>query len=104
MLEARELELETERVRTSRKLTKILCVTVVVVAGTILCFPGARKTMGISPKAKVLAEESAALKTPDPELKPFMIKPEKHPGAANVRFGVELFQFLNFGHPQSPAK
>lgn len=104
MLEARELELETERMRMSRKLTKIVCVTIALVTGAILCFPGARKNVGISPKAKIVSAESAELKSPDPDLKPFMIKPEKDSDAANVRFGTELFKFLNFGQNGPAAK
>lgn len=104
MLETREQELETERLRMSRKLTKIVGVAVVLVAGAVVCSPGVRKTAGISPKSDAHVAESAALKSPDPELKPFMMQPEKDADAANVRFGSELFQFLNFSQPQPAAK
>lgn len=104
LLESREAEKEAERRRTSRKLTKILALGFAVVAGAVLCFPGARKSAGLSPKVKSLVADGTPPPAKDPDLKPFMPAPEKDPGAANVRFGVELLQFLNSAQPQPAAK
>ena len=108
MLDARELEKESQRKQLSRKFTKILLVGAVILSGVILCFPSSRKVIGgaahVDPrveelKAAILNQQNpSAANVPD-ELKPFSPKPEQNSDHENVRFGMELLNFL-----QPPAR
>jgi hypothetical protein len=112
MLEARELEKELARKQLSRKFTWILVVAAFVLIGVILCFPSSRKMVGaatqVDPrveelKAAILNQQNpGASKIPD-ELKPFSPKPEQNSDHENVRFGMELLNFLQPGaRPPAP--
>jgi len=106
MLDARELEKESQRNQLSRKFTKILAVAAVGLIGVILCFPSSRKVIGrathVDPrveelKAAILNQQNpSASKVPE-ELKPFSPKPEPNSDHENV--GMEL---LNFLQPPAP--
>ena len=108
MLDARELEREAQRKQLSRQFTRILVVAAVVLIGVILCFPSSRKMNGgttqLDPrvaelKAAILNPQNpSAANVPD-ELKPFSPKPEQNSDHENVRFGMELLNFL-----QPPAR
>ncbi|MES2924100.1 MAG: hypothetical protein V4819_21290 [Verrucomicrobiota bacterium] len=103
MLEAREQEKESQRNQLSRKLTKILLVAAVVLIGVILCFPSRRKVSGgathVDPrvaelKAAILNQQNPGSSNIPDELKPFSVKPEQNSDHENVRFGMELLNFL----------
>ncbi len=108
MLDARELEKESQRRQLSRSFTKSLVVAAVALIGVILCFPSSRKMIGATPhedprvaelKAAIINQQNpAASKIPD-ELKPFSVKPGQNSDHENVRFGMELLNFL-----QPPAR
>ena len=100
MLDAREREKECARILLSRKFTKILVVAAIVLIGAILCFPSSRKVIGgVAPKNPQVAELKAAASNIPDELKPFSAKPEQNSDHENVRFGMELLNFL-----QPPAR
>ncbi len=111
MLDARELEKELERKRTSRLFTKILLVFAVVLIGAVLCFPNNRKVLAkiATPEDPAAIATRAALlngKNPDgseipAELKPFSIKPGDSNHRADMRFATELLQFIQ-PQPREP--
>lgn len=108
MLDARERDKESQRQHLSRQFTRILLVAGVILIGAILCFPSSRKMIGTPThedprvaelKAAILNRQNpAASKIPD-ELKPFSVRPEQNSDHENVRFGMEL---LNFLQPHTP--
>ena len=109
MLEAREIEMESARKQLSRKFTRILLGAAIILIGVILCFPGSRKASGgaarVDPrvdelKAAILNPQNpGASEVPD-ELKPFSPRPGQNSDHENVRFGMELLNFLQPGaHP-----
>ena len=108
MLDARDREKESQRQQLSRRFTRILLVAAVVLIGAILCFPSSRKMIGTAThedprvaelKAAIINQQNpAASKIPD-ELKPFSIRPEQNSDRENIRFGMEL---LNFMQPHTP--
>ena len=103
MLDERELEKESQRKQLSRKFTKILVVAGIILIGVILCFPSSRKMTGGPPhedprvaelKAAILNHQNpSASKVPE-DLRPFSPKPEQNSDHENVRFGMELLNFL----------
>lgn len=109
MLDARELEIESARKQVSRKFTKILLVGAVILIGAILCFPSSRKVIGgaahVDPrvdelKAAILNPQNPGGSQVPDELKPFSPKHEQNSDHENVRFGMELLNFLQPGaHP-----
>lgn len=108
MLDTREREKESERIRLSRKITTVLIVAALFLIGAILCFPSSRKAIGEAVhedprvaelKAAILNQQNPAASTIPDELKPFSVKPEQNSDHENVRFGMELLNFL-----QPPAQ
>ncbi|MES2661655.1 MAG: hypothetical protein V4689_23760 [Verrucomicrobiota bacterium] len=106
MLEARELEKELLRKRTSRKFSIILVVFILTLAGVIFCIPG---KLGIA-ESPPLAKPVAAVPLPTPlnpdptnsdpalvkDLKPFMLQPgQEGDQKENIRFAVELLNFMD---------
>ena len=103
LLDAREREKEAARKQLSRKFTKILLLATVVLIGVILGFPNHRKMIDAAThdnpqmaelKAAILSRQNPeAAKIPD-ELKPFTVRPEQNSDHENIRFGMELLNFL----------
>lgn len=105
MLEERELEKELARQQTSRKFSIILVVFLLTLATAIFCFPGKPVNVGTAPVAKpVIAVPVPTPLNPDPtnsdpalvgDLKPFTIQPGQANQKEDIRFAVELLNFMD---------
>ncbi len=104
MLDARELEKDLRRKKQGRKLTTFLIVFAIVLAGSILCFPGRRNVVhsvvtenpetAAAIKAVLNAQKNPSASGVSDELKPFSVKPGESDHTADIRFAVELLQFM----------
>lgn len=110
MLDAREFEKELERKQLSRKLSKILRLSAVVLIGIILCFPGSRKMIGsvirdnpdlTAAKAALPVRQTPAASAILEDLKSFNMKPGNDSLKGDVHFAMELLQFAQPPAPQT---
>ena len=106
MLEEREREKDLARQQTSRKFSKILVVSLMVLAGVILCFPSKPMVVAPSPLARaVMAAPVPTPVNPDPtnsdpalvqDLKPFTPQAGAKGGnTEDVRFAAQLLNFMD---------
>lgn len=113
MLDARELEKESARKKLGRKVTKILLVSIAVLVGVILCFPGRSMIHSVpidnpevaaAVKAAMNAQKNSPASGIPEEIKPFSVKSGESDHTADIRFAVELLKFIQPpGHPPAPG-
>lgn len=104
MLEARELELEHNRKRTSRKFSLVLAGLAVVIGAIIYLIPN--KAPLHPPQ---IVKKAVPATTGDgiaSDLKPFTTLPTDSDQKENIRFGMQLLNFMNSPTPKPapPAK
>ncbi len=119
MLDARELEKEMARKQTSRNITKVLLLSAAVVIGAVFCFPSSRKIVtdaahgGTDPAAQAailsqqraeLAKAAASAAEVPEEMKPFVAKPSEDGLKSDIRFTMELMNFMQAPEPPRTAK
>lgn len=106
MLEEREREKDLARKETSRKFSRILVISAVIMTGVIFFYPG--KPLAVAPARIAKVVPAAPVPTPlnpdptnsDPamakDLKPFTPQPGAKGGnTEDVRFAVQLLNFMD---------
>ncbi|MEO5917510.1 MAG: hypothetical protein ABIS50_24995 [Luteolibacter sp.] len=104
MLEEREREKDLARQQTSRRFTRIVLVFILLLAAAIYCFPNKPPVIATPVVKPVIAAPIPTPLNPDPtnkdpalaqDLKPFTIQPGQSNQKEDVRFAVELLNFMD---------